>query len=219
MALNMDDLIGSMQHSMHAGDRGHELHEIRESLKASLPAQHGAGPSQPAQPAPRRTFAPQPGNSSLDADVAMLSSSSSQQQSGYGGQFFGGGAGSWGSQSSGSSSGVPAQGGWRFAPAPANTPQQTPVETSALARQLQAELERQPQWGQPISPPSQQHGYTTQPNGYVSPDHPPGRTAGVGNENGDAPRSFVNGFDPTARDDSATPTGNLSPRLRNATPR
>lgn len=201
MALNMDDLIGSMQHGFHAGDRGNDLNEIRDQLKMSLPQQHpststsAAGPSQ-YQPHSRRNLYPSyqhgpgqggQGGSSLDADVAMLSSS---QQYGWGqpqaGQFFGG-PGSWGSQSSSSSnvSGAFATG---FAAAPANTPQQTPVETSALARQLQAELERQSQsdnaGAQGLSPqlgsPSQQQ-FSAET----------GRGEAIG-----SPRNYVNGFSP-----------------------
>ncbi|CDR87958.1 uncharacterized protein SPSC_03596 [Sporisorium scitamineum] len=233
MALNVDDLIGSMQHGFHAGDRGNEINEIRESLKMSLgqqhPSQHhngasNAGPSnsQYAFAARRNPFQPQQ-PSSLDADVAMLSSSNSyqqQQNQQYYPQFFGagtaaagggeGGPGSWGSHSSSSSNVT----GWGFAPAPANTPQQTPVEASALARQLQAELEKQ------SSSSTQQHyAYSSALQHAASPtrngvdgssppfDPPPpvGRNASAG---GDEPRSYVNGFSP--REDSATPVGRAS---------
>ena len=91
MALNMDDLIGSMQHGFHAGDRGNDLNEIRESLKLSLGQQTptSAGPSNaPQYPHQQQHLArrnppfasQQQAASSLDADVAMLSSSSSSQQ-------------------------------------------------------------------------------------------------------------------------------------------
>ncbi len=44
MALNIEDLIGSMQHSFAAGERGHDLNEIRASLITSLgPSANGAG--------------------------------------------------------------------------------------------------------------------------------------------------------------------------------
>lgn len=160
MAINMDDLIGSMQHGFHAGDRGNDLNEIRESLKMSLGQQQSntpaVGPSIPqyAFASRRNPFQPPPGASSLDADIAMLSSASSSSQpyhhqpslypqsSFFGSPGVAAGPASWGSQSSTSSS-TALGGGYGFAPAPANTPQQTPVETSALARQLQAELERQ----------------------------------------------------------------------------
>ncbi len=101
MALNMDDLIGSMQHGFHAGDRGNDLNEIRESLKLSLAAQGQNPPSSAsAFPAQQNAVAgpsysnhsynlrrppqyhynhqhqqQQQQSSSLDADVAMLSSS------------------------------------------------------------------------------------------------------------------------------------------------
>lgn len=242
MALNMDDLIGSMQHGFHAGDRGDDLNQIRESLKLSLGPQHPsqqqsnqpiAGPSNYAShnqnnyQFSRRQQ--QQATSSLDADVAMLSSSSNQNN--YyshplapGGQFFGsgGGPGSWGSQSSASSSnfGAPA-GGWGFAPAPANTPQQTPVEASALARQLQAELEQR-QAAASTSPPQ----YTSQTQGGQAPLSPTLSAGSAGhNQNypgsppslyalqqqaqqpgGDSPRSYVNGFTPPA-DGSSSPNG------------
>ncbi|SPO21587.1 uncharacterized protein UTRI_01071_B [Ustilago trichophora] len=253
MALNMDDLIGSMQHGFHAGDRGNDLNEIRESLKLSLGQQTPtAGPSnsqyQPQQQqylAPRRNppFPPHHGSqagggsSSLDADVAMLSSSSSSQpyQQQYYAQeqspaFFGG-PGSWGSQSSTSSSNFAiggAAGPWGCAPAPANTPQQTPVETSALARQLQAELERQASQSSSISPPPSHSQYTRQhlsspPLNNIPHSSPPssaGQNTRIGLAGTDDPRSYVNGFSPT-REDSATPTGDLlrnslSPQLGNS---
>ncbi|KAJ9477438.1 Translation initiation factor [Pseudozyma hubeiensis] len=239
MALNMDDLIGSMQHGFHAGDRGNDLNEIRDTLKMSLPPQHTTNPAA-AGPSTRR-FQPPPGASSLDADVAMLSSSSissqpyhlqqQQQQQLYTQPFFGGGGeggpGSWGSQSSSSSNP-----GWGFHAAPANTPQQTPVETSALARQLQAELERnqsrsnyavhyptqQQSSGQTLSPPQSSSMLSNGTGGHASPPH-----VGVDGESGpaaggqtrigggaDHPRSYVNGF--VTREDSATPTrGSISP--------
>ncbi|GAC96952.1 translation initiation factor [Pseudozyma hubeiensis SY62] len=237
MALNMDDLIGSMQHGFHAGDRGNDLNEIRDTLKMSLPPQHTTNPA--AGPSTRR-FQPPPGASSLDADVAMLSSSSSsqpyhlqQQQQLYPQSFFGGsgggGPGSWGSQSSSSSNP-----GWGFQAAPANTPQQTPVETSALARQLQAELERnQSRSNYAVHYPTQQQssGQTLSPpptsmlsNGSGGHASPPqvgldrqagaaaGRQTGIGSA-ADHPRSYVNGF--VTRDDSATPTrGSISPDLQ-----
>ncbi|CBQ70704.1 conserved hypothetical protein [Sporisorium reilianum SRZ2] len=246
MALNMDDLIGSMQHGFHAGDRGNELNEIRESLKMSLGQQHpphnsststsAAGPSnsQYAFAARRNPFQPQHGASSLDADVAMLSSSNSYQQQQHQGyyppSFFGGagaagGPGSWGSQSSASSStgGFPPGSGWGFAPAPANTPQQTPVEASALARQLQAELEKQSAAPHPhyalhsTAPP---HHPASPPPPMANSTSPPMHPPPVGDKNGvgagDEPRSYVNGFAP--RDDSATPVGrgSLSPQPQHA---
>ncbi|KAN0060951.1 hypothetical protein ACQY0O_006685 [Thecaphora frezii] len=178
MALNLDDLIGSMQHSFHAGDRGTDLNEIRENLKLTL-GQQALGPGQTdGGQSSRRSYSPRqwdarthaPYHSSLDGDMAMLSGSvensawrqawpnHSQQQtnSSYGRSPMSlssenagfntqssppigfGGPGSLGSQGSSTSS----FGFGGFAQAPANTPQQTPVETSALARQLQAELER-----------------------------------------------------------------------------
>ena len=225
MALNMEDLIGSMQHGFHAGDRGNDLNEIRDQLKLSLGQQQSAvaGPStQPPPPHSRRPHHPpsysnhyQGGGSSLDADVAMLSSSSyahhqqqygwgaqSHQTAGGGGQLFGG-PGSWGSQSSSSS-----DFGTGFAAAPANTPQQTPVETSALARQLQAELERQP-----ISP-DQTHGQgPLSPNLATSPPQHQQQqyAAGLGAGEIESSRNYVNGFSPQPPGglgrDSATPTG------------
>ncbi|PWN26455.1 hypothetical protein BDZ90DRAFT_39218 [Jaminaea rosea] len=45
MALNLDDLIGSMQ-QVHAGDRGQGLEEIRENLRATL-GQQALGPCHP----------------------------------------------------------------------------------------------------------------------------------------------------------------------------
>lgn len=223
MALNMDDLIGSMQHGFHAGDRGNDLQEIRDSLKISLgqQPQHQptAGPSNSSQ-APyqftrsRQPFPPPPqhGGSSLDADVAMLSSSQNySHQLAPGGQFFGsgGGPGSWGSQSS---TGSGQMGGWGFAPAPANTPQQTPVETSALARQLQAELERNasasPQYqNATLSPGSHGSagGFATSPPTAHAHDLQQGGPAAA-----TSPRSYVNGFSPRTEDGSTpTPPGRI----------
>ncbi|SNX82680.1 uncharacterized protein MEPE_01386 [Melanopsichium pennsylvanicum] len=277
MALNMDDLIGSMQHGFHAGDRGNDLNEIRESLKVSLGPQHPsnqpptAGPSNPSHHYNLRSRSQhhpsayqQGGSSSLDADVAMLSSSLSttiytqhnfssqgpQQCFGGGGggqssNFFGasgGGPGSWGSQSSGSSSnfGIATGSNWGFAPAPANTPQQTPVETSALARQLQAELERQnaasscstspPQYASQTSqnaPPLSSTQNSNGPQSTTPPLHTRTSSGGMQSShggNGDQPRSYVNGFATTAdatvtREASSTPTAmnrfSASPQLRN----
>ncbi|SPO22393.1 uncharacterized protein UTRI_01071 [Ustilago trichophora] len=244
MALNMDDLIGSMQHGFHAGDRGNDLNEIRESLKLSLGQQTPtAGPSNSQQHqqqqylAPRRNPPYPPhhgsqgggGGSSLDADIAMLSSSSSSSSQPYQQQYhaqqqqppaFFGGPGSWGSQSSTSSSNFAmggAAGGWGCAPAPANTPQQTPVETSALARQLQAELERHASQSCSISPPPSHSQYTGQnlsspPLNNVTlhscPPPPAGLPPPYVGTGTDEPRSYVNGFSPR-REDSATPTGDL----------
>jgi hypothetical protein len=248
MALNMDDLIGSMQHGFHAGDRGNDINEIRESLKLSLGQQHpqpAAGPSNPAHPYnfarrhPASSASPSnpalaPPPSSLDADVAMLSSSSnyshhpatSSGMGGYGQPTYFGGPGSWGSQSSVASSssnfGAPGT-GWGYAPAPANTPQQTPVETSALARQLQAELERQN--AHATSPPTQQSSnaypiHSTAATASLSPQlganpalsppqSPPQQHphAGAAQQQG-APRSYVNGFHthPDADGSPRTPT-------------
>lgn len=157
MALNMDDLIGSMQHGFHAGDRGNELNEIRESLKVSLGQQPCSQqlPQQPNRPnqQQRAQWDPrssQQNHNSLDADVAMLSADPSgsgssrnwpsyQYQQPQSSNFYG--ASSYGSQGSTGSSSF-GYGATGYVPAPANTPQQTPVETSALARQLQTELEK-----------------------------------------------------------------------------
>ena len=214
-----------MQHGFHAGDRGNELNEIRESLKMSLGQQHAngtaststAGPSNPSYAFTTRrnnhAFQSQPASSSLDADVAMLSSSSQyQHQQPYypHSSFFGstaGGPGSWGSQSSSSSNPT----GWGFAPAPANTPQQTPVETSALARQLQAELERQQQ-------PSQQQYTAASGNVAISTTGSDGFTASSpphdGQRGGAEPRR-QNGFE--LSDESVTPRQSMSPQLEQRT--
>ncbi|PWN53536.1 hypothetical protein IE53DRAFT_154011 [Violaceomyces palustris] len=211
MALNLDDLIGSMQHGFHAGDKGTDINEMRENLKAAL-GTHALGPGAVGaaagasgagssyvqrrmnmqQPSSSRYHWEQPPpHSSLDADVAMLSSSmdvanaggfgaspsnanGAQQPSGrfpyqnpstqygrspmsmssahgadhtpfglyangYGQAGTGGGPGSVGSIGSSSNFSTASFG---FAAAPANTPQQTPVESSALAQQLQQELAR-----------------------------------------------------------------------------
>ncbi|KAK0553077.1 hypothetical protein OC845_001357 [Tilletia horrida] len=43
--VSMDDLIGSMQHGFHAGDRGRDLQQLRDGLAFSL-APHALGPAQ-----------------------------------------------------------------------------------------------------------------------------------------------------------------------------
>ncbi|EPQ28297.1 uncharacterized protein PFL1_04124 [Pseudozyma flocculosa PF-1] len=275
MALNLDDLIGSMQHGFHAGDRGNDLNEIRENLKMTLGQQAlGPGHSDASQSSNSSRRPPNarwdnraypPPHSSLDGDVAMLSGSVeaggsrgqsgqtwqsyAQQQSGSnfgrspmsmsndqggGGSGFDarflnsqssppvgfGGPGSVGSQGSSTSS----YGFGGFAQAPANTPQQTPVESSALARQLQAELERardqqgsnriaeadderaEPDWtGQyqrqsaSFSPPAQFPASDAASGGGSSSGY--SLQFGTGGEQADrsslTPRKLVNGFQPT----------------------
>lgn len=221
-----------MQHGFHAGDRGHELNEIRESLKTSLgqppysqqhPQQQPTRPNQHqrAQWDPRSS---QHNHTSLDADVAMLnadpstSSSSSRQpwpsyqyQQSQSSNFCG--AGSYGSQGSTGSSNF-GYGATGYVPAPANTPQQTPVETSALARHLQTELEKarethgnhyitevderaeQQDW----SPTGSANISPVPSNSVLAPQSPPSAPSQSTRQLRDrtaSPKRYINGFSPT----------------------
>ncbi|PWZ03294.1 hypothetical protein BCV70DRAFT_14817 [Testicularia cyperi] len=223
MALNMDDLIGSMQHGFHAGDRGNDLNEIRDTLKVTLGTQQPLNQQAPMQPRRAQQYQQSQmqqaqqyartsqwdprssqSHSSLDADVAMLSGSMDPSNSGtINTSAAFGGPGSYGSQGSSTSS-FGFGSGW--APAPANTPQQTPVETSALARQLQAELERarENQNNHLISEVDErsEHDWPQTASAGISPTFAQ-RDAAAQHPNANAqdtassPRRYINGFSPS----------------------
>ncbi|KDN46812.1 hypothetical protein K437DRAFT_268032 [Tilletiaria anomala UBC 951] len=79
MALNIDDLIGSMQHNFAAGERGHELNEVRASLLHSLgPQAMGPPTSVGVQP---RAYTTQMHHSAFSSSANRRSGSST---GGYG---------------------------------------------------------------------------------------------------------------------------------------
>lgn len=108
MALNLDDLIGEMQHGLTAGDRGAEIHDIRENLLAVLGAQalgpgqgQGQGQGQ-AMPARRQTRGWVNGGSGVGAGAGEYGEARLRAANGAGGNM-GQGPGS------GSGSDVPMQ--------------------------------------------------------------------------------------------------------------
>ncbi|KAE8223782.1 hypothetical protein CF319_g3233 [Tilletia indica] len=128
--ITMDDLIGSMQHGFHAGDRGRELQQIRDNLAFAL-SPHAMGPSSSNTQSSSSTSInghAQPFaiiRPSSNSSYGMVGSNASSSSTGYDGAPYGrvgslgtSGNNSFGSTSSFSRGAAPIPTSSRHAPCP-----------------------------------------------------------------------------------------------------